>query len=86
MAAQMNISQDDATKRFNDLQNKATNAKQQAVQTAQSVAAKTAHVTSAAAFLAFGVLLLGAISSAIGGSIAAPRKILVADTGTRSEI
>ena len=86
MAAQMNISQDDATKRFNDLQNKATNAKQQAVQTAQSVAAKTAHVTSAAAFLAFGVLLLGAISSAIGGSIAAPRKILVADTCTRSEI
>jgi hypothetical protein len=84
MAAQMNISQADATTRFNDLQTKATNAKNQAVQTAQNVGTKTAHVTSAAAFLAFGALLLGAIFSAIGGLVAAPRRILVADTVTRT--
>jgi hypothetical protein len=73
MAAQMNISQDEATTRFNDLQNRATNVKNQAVQTAQNVGAKTARVTSEAAFLAFGSLLLGAIFAALGGSIAAPR-------------
>jgi hypothetical protein len=84
MAAQMNISQGDATARFNDLQGKATNAKNQAVQTAQNVAMKTAQVTSAAAFVAFAALLLGAIVSAIGGSLAVPRKTLVAETVTRT--
>ena len=77
MAAQMNISQADATTRFNDLQNRATNAKNQTVQTAQNVGTKTAHVTSEAAFLAFGSLLLGAIFAAVGGSIAAPRAEIV---------
>jgi hypothetical protein len=84
MAAQMNISQADATTRFNDLQTRASNAKNQAVQTAQNVGTKTAHVTSAAAFLAFGALLLGAICSAIGGFVAVPRRTLVADTITRT--
>jgi hypothetical protein len=86
MAAQMNISQADATARFNELQTKATNAKNQAVQTAQDVGTKTAHVTSAAAFLAFGALLLGAIFAAIGGFVAVPRRLLVADADTRHQI
>ncbi len=84
MAAQMNISQGDATTRFNDLQGRATNAKNQAVQTAQNVATETARVTSAAAFMTFAALLLGAIFAAIGGSLAAPRKTLVAETVART--
>ncbi len=72
MAAQMHESPDAATARFDQLQSQATNGKNQAVKKAQTIGAKTAHVTSTAAYILFGMLLLGAIFGAIGGSIASP--------------
>jgi hypothetical protein len=83
MAAQMNVSQATATARFNQLQAKAANAKTQTIRTAQKLGAQSAQATSTAAYLAFGMLLLGAIFGALGGSMATPRSTLVAERVTR---
>lgn len=74
MSAQMHISHDDAAKRFDDTQTKLKQAKDQAVQTAKNAADQSASAASKASFAAFGVLLLGAIASAIGGSVAVQRR------------
>ncbi len=77
MAAQLKISHDDAAKKFDDAQAKLTQAKDKAVQTAKNAADASAAAASKASFAAFGMLLLGAIAAAIGGSIAVQRRIYV---------
>jgi hypothetical protein len=83
MAAQMNVSQAAATTRFDQLQAQVTNAKNQTIQSAQKIGAASAQTTSTAAYLAFGMLLLGAIFGALGGSMATPRSTLVAERVSR---
>ncbi len=77
MAAQQHISQDQATKQFNDLQTKVKQEKDQAIQAAKNAADASAAAASKTSFAAFGDLLLGAIAAAIGGSLAAQRRLQV---------
>jgi hypothetical protein len=77
IAAQRKISHDDAAKQFNDAQAKLTQTRDQAVQTAKDAADASAAAASKTAFAGFGVLLLGLIAAAIGGSIAVQRRLLV---------
>jgi hypothetical protein len=75
MAAQLQISPDDAAKRFDDAQAQLTQAKNEAVQTARVAAEETAKAASMASFLAFAALLLGAAAAAVGGSFAVQRRV-----------
>jgi hypothetical protein len=77
MATQRKISHDDAAKQFNDAQAKITQARDQAVQAAKDAADASAAAVSKTAFAGFGVLLLGLIAAAIGGSLAVHRRRLV---------
>lgn len=77
MAAQMNISNDEAAKRFDDAQAKLRQARDKAIQTAKDTADASAAAASKTSFAAFAVLLLGAIASAIGGSLAVQRRLQV---------
>jgi hypothetical protein len=77
MAVQMKMSHDDAAKKFNDAQTKLQQIRDKAVQTAKDVADASAAAASKTAFAGFGVLLLGGIATAIGGSLAAQRRLLV---------
>ena len=77
MAAQMKISHDDAAKQFNDNQAKLKQAKDQAIQSAKTAADDSAAAVSTASFAGFGVLLLGLIVAAIGGSLAVQRRMQV---------
>ena len=76
MAAQQHISRDDAAKQFDDAQTKLQRARDQAVQQAKNAADASAAAASKASFATFGNLLLGAIVSAIGGSLAMQRRLL----------
>jgi hypothetical protein len=78
MAAQMKTSHDEAAKRFDDAQAKAKQTRDRAVQAAKDAADTSAAAASKTSFAAFGVLLLGAIAAAIGGSLAVKRRILSA--------
>jgi hypothetical protein len=75
MAAQMKVSHDEAAKRFNDAQAKLQQTKDQAVQTAKDAADASAASASKTAFAAFGVLLLGGVAAALGGSLAVQRRL-----------
>lgn len=75
-AAQAHISREEATKRFDDAQARLTQAKDQAVQTAKNTADASAGAASKGSFLAFAVLLLGAIAAALGGGAAVQRRVL----------
>lgn len=77
MAAQMKISHDEATKRFDDARTKLQQTRDQALQTAKDAADASAAAASKAAFAGFTVLLLGAIAAAIGGSLAVQRRLQV---------
>lgn len=77
MAAQMKISHDDAAKKFDEAQTKLQQARDKVVQTAKDAADASAAAASRTAFAGFGVLLLGAIAAAIGGSLAVQRRLLV---------
>ena len=79
----MNISHDEAAKRFDDAQAQLRQARDKAVQTAKDTADASAAAASKTSFAAFAVLLLGAIASTIGGSLAAQRRLQVAQRGTR---
>lgn len=83
-AAQMHVSKDDATKRFDALQAKATQVKDRTVQTAKAAADNSASAASTGSFLAFVTLLLGAIAAAFGGATAVRRRAMVARTTTVS--
>jgi hypothetical protein len=78
MAAQMKISHDEAAKKFDDAQAKLKRTRDQAVQAAKDAADASAAAASKTSFAAFGVLLLGAIAAALGGSLAVQRRLLVA--------
>jgi hypothetical protein len=78
MAAQMKISHDEAAKKFDDAQAKLKRTRDQAVQTAKDAADASAAAASKTSFAAFGVLLLGAMAAAFGGSLAVQRRLLVA--------
>jgi hypothetical protein len=69
MAAQMKIGRDDAAARFDRAQAKAAQARDQAVQVAKNAADASASVASKTSFAAFGVMLLGAVAAALGGSM-----------------
>ena len=73
MAAQIKISHDDAAKQFNDTQAKLKQTRDKAVQTAKEAADASAAAASKTAFAGFGVLLLGLIAAAVGGSLAVQR-------------
>jgi hypothetical protein len=73
MAAQLNISKEEATKRFDAAQAQLTQARDRAVQTAKNVADQSAATISHASFLAFASLLIGAVAAAVGGALASPR-------------
>ena len=77
MAAQGKMSHDETAKRFNDAQAKLKQTRDQAVQTAKDAADASAAAASKTAFAGFGVLLLGGIAAAIGGSLAVQRRLLV---------
>ena len=78
MAAQMKVSRDEAAKKFDDTQAKLKRTRDQAVQAAKDAADASAAAASKTSFAAFGVLLLGAIAAALGGSLAVQRRLLVA--------
>ena len=80
MAAQMHVSKDDATKRFNDTQAKVAQAKDKAIQTAKTTADASASAASTGSFLAFLTLLLGAAAAAFGGAAAVRRRVMVSRT------
>ena len=75
MAAQMKISHDDAAKRFDDAQAKLQQTKAEAVQAAKNAADASAAAGAKTSFAAFGVLLLGGIAAALGGSLAVQRRL-----------
>jgi hypothetical protein len=79
MAAQMQISRDDAAKRFDDAEAKLKQTRDQAVQTAKDAADASAAAASKTSFAAFGNLLLGALFAAIGGSLAVQRRLQVSN-------
>jgi len=75
MAAQMQISHDDAIKRFDDAEAKLKQTRDQTVQTAKDAADASAAAASKTSFAAFGNLLLGALFAAIGGALAVQRRL-----------
>lgn len=77
MAARMKISPDQANQRFNDAETKVMQTRDQVIETAKNTADISAANASKTAYVAFGMLLLGLISAAIGGSIAAQRRVLL---------
>ena len=74
MAAQQQISPDQATKQFDDAQAKVEQAKAQAIQAAKTAADAAATAASRTSFGAFTALLIGAIAAAIGGAVAVQRR------------
>jgi hypothetical protein len=75
MAAQQKISHADAEKQFDDAQAKFKQTRDKAVQAAKDAADASAAAASKASLAVFGMLLLGAIAAAIGGSIAVQRRL-----------
>jgi hypothetical protein len=78
MAAQMKISRDEAAQKFDNAQAKLKQTRDKAIQAAKDAADASASAASKTSFAAFGVLLLGAIAAALGGSLAVQRRLLVA--------
>jgi hypothetical protein len=78
MAAQMKISHDEAAKKFDEAQAKLRQSRDRAIQSAKNAADASASAASKASFGAFTVMLLGALASAFGGSMAVQRRFLVA--------
>lgn len=77
MAAQMHISHDQAAQKFDDSQAKVQQARDKTVQEAKDAADASAAAAAKGAFAAFGMLLLGAICAAIGGTLAVQRRVQV---------
>ena len=82
MAAQMQISHDDALKQFDDAEAKLKQTRDKTVQTAKDAADASAAAASKTSFATFGNLLLGALFAAIGGSFAVQRRLQVSNRVT----
>ena len=78
MAAQLNLSHDEAAKRFDAAQARFEQARNNAVQGAKRAADEATAAASRAAYAMFGVMLLDAIAACIGGALASPRRRVVA--------
>ena len=78
-AAQMKISQADATKKFDDAQAKIQQTEAEAKQKATTAADATASGASKTSFAVFVDLLLGAIAAAVGGMVAIQRRVIETD-------
>jgi hypothetical protein len=74
MAAQLNISREDAENRLNQTVGQVQEAKDQAVDKAKQAADKAASGVSTASLVGFVALLLGAIAAAWGGHVGARRR------------
>jgi hypothetical protein len=72
MSVQLRISHDEAAKRLDDARAKLT-------QGAQSAAGAGVDAASHAALIAFAGLLIGAVAAAVGGALARPRVLVVAN-------
>jgi hypothetical protein len=81
MAAQLNISKEEATKRFDAAQAQLTQARDRAVQTAKNVTDQSAATISRASFLAFASLFIGAVAAAVGGALALPPAAVLRSKG-----
>jgi hypothetical protein len=81
MAAQLNISKEEATKRFDAAQAQLTQARDRAVQTAKNVTDQSAATISRASFLAFASLFIGAVAAAAGGALALPPAAVLRSKG-----
>ncbi len=77
MAAQMKISPDQASQRFDETEAKVRQARDQAIQSAKNAADAGAADASRSSYAAFGMLLLGLLSAAIGGSFAVQHRLHV---------
>jgi hypothetical protein len=77
MAAQMKIGRDEAAGRFDRAEAKIAEARDQAVRAAKDAADASASVASKTSFAVFGVMLLGAVAAALGGSMANQGRMLV---------
>jgi hypothetical protein len=73
MAAQMRLSRDEATRRFDDIQART----QQTVQSVKEAADTAAQAVSRGAILAFAVLVIGAIAAGAGGALGVQRRVTV---------
>jgi hypothetical protein len=73
MAAQLNITPDEANQRLDKMQSQVAQTTDQAKDKAKQLADKTASGMSKASLIAFVSLLLGAIAAAIGGSLGVRR-------------
>ncbi len=82
MAAQLNISPDDANKRLDQLQAQFQQTAQQAAGTARRAADTAATGVSRASFAAFAALVLGAIAAAWGGFFGARLPDIEVETAT----
>lgn len=78
MAAQLQIPQEEAQRRFDEAQAQMTQAVDQAAAAATHAADTAASVGSTGSFMAFAALLLGAAAAAIGGSMAVSRRTALA--------
>ena len=74
MAAQLNITPDEANQRLDKMEGQVAQTTGQAKDKAKQVADKTASGLSKASLIAFVSLLLGAIAAAIGGSLGVRRR------------
>lgn len=74
MAAQLNVTPDEANQRLDKLQSDASRTADQAKEKARQAADKTASGLSKASLAAFVALLLGAIAAALGGSLGVRRR------------
>ena len=74
MAAQLNISPEEANQRLSKLEGQASQTKDQVTGQARRVADKTASGLSLASLMAFVALLLGAVAAALGGQLGARRR------------
>jgi hypothetical protein len=73
MAAQLNITPEEASPRLDKMQSQVAESTDQAKDKARQVADKTASGLSKASLLAFVSLLLGAVAAAVGGSLGVRR-------------
>lgn len=86
MAAKLGISRDDATKRFDQWAAQFQQARSSVAQGARETAGEAGGVVSQASLWAFVALLLGAVSSALGGAWGTQSRAVVGTTTRRAAL